>query len=236
MRLLVTRPEPDATRTAAELGARGHTVVVAPLLSVAFPPPPADMARPAAIVVTSQNGVRALSRWPAVAGWRGAPVFAAGPATARAMAALGFGDVRTGDDAARLAETVVGELAPDAGPILYPAARDRGGRLERTLAEAGFELTVVEAYRAEAAPALPGAARVALASGSLDGVLLYSRRTATILRALAGAAGLGEALAALAYFVISTQVVDALGAIGATIYVAERPDEDSLLALIPRPG
>ena len=33
MRLLVTRPEPDATRTAETLRARGHDVLVAPLLA-----------------------------------------------------------------------------------------------------------------------------------------------------------------------------------------------------------
>ena len=33
MRLLVTRPEPDAARTAASLRARGHDVALAPLLS-----------------------------------------------------------------------------------------------------------------------------------------------------------------------------------------------------------
>ena len=34
MRLLVTRPEPDAARTAALLRARGHEVVLAPLLRI----------------------------------------------------------------------------------------------------------------------------------------------------------------------------------------------------------
>ena len=34
MRLLVTRPEPDAARTAEALRARGHEVLVAPLLRV----------------------------------------------------------------------------------------------------------------------------------------------------------------------------------------------------------
>ena len=33
LRLLVTRPEPDATRTADELRAKGHDVMVAPMLN-----------------------------------------------------------------------------------------------------------------------------------------------------------------------------------------------------------
>ena len=34
MRLLVTRPEPDNARTAAALRAKGHEVVLAPLLHI----------------------------------------------------------------------------------------------------------------------------------------------------------------------------------------------------------
>ena len=34
MRLLVTRPEPEGGRTAARLRARGHEVVLAPLLRI----------------------------------------------------------------------------------------------------------------------------------------------------------------------------------------------------------
>ena len=34
MRLLVTRPEPDATRQAEKLAARGHEAVLAPLLLI----------------------------------------------------------------------------------------------------------------------------------------------------------------------------------------------------------
>ncbi len=237
MRLLVTRPEPDATRTAAALRELGHEVLTAPLLAVSFLPPPEAPPRPGAIVVTSQNGARALARWPRLGEWRDVTVFASGPATARALTALGFVDVRSGEgDGARLADTVKADLAKDAGRVLYPAARDRAKALERALTEAGYDLAVVEAYRAEGAVSLPEAVRAALAAGSLDGILLYSRRSASIFRGLAVAAGLGEALAIPAYFAISTQVVDALGGIGATIYVATKPDEDSLLALIPRPG
>ena len=60
MRLLVTRPEPDGERTAQALRARGHAVVLAPLLRtepVAFALP--DQAF-AAVVLTSANAARAV--------------------------------------------------------------------------------------------------------------------------------------------------------------------------------
>jgi uroporphyrinogen-III synthase len=62
MRLLVTRPKPDGTRTAARLRAEGHDVVVAPVLrteavAAAFGPEPF-----AALVITSGNAPRVLAQ------------------------------------------------------------------------------------------------------------------------------------------------------------------------------
>ena len=63
VRLLLTRPEPDAQRTAAALRAHGHDVVVAPLLRIE---PAADAqigAGPwAAILITSANAAHAVCR------------------------------------------------------------------------------------------------------------------------------------------------------------------------------
>ena len=59
MRLLVTRPEPDGERTAQALRARGHAVVLAPLLrmeTIAFVLPEQAFS---AVVLTSANAARA---------------------------------------------------------------------------------------------------------------------------------------------------------------------------------
>ena len=234
MRLLVTRPEPDCTRTVATLRERGHHVLAQPLLSVSFMPPPAGLPTPAAIVVTSQNGVRALGRWPQAAHWRDIPVFAAGPATARTLADLGFRHVRAGaEDAGSLAEVVISGLSKDAGLLLYPAARDRSGLLAEQLAQSGYEVRTVEAYRAEPATRFDPAVRAGLAAGAIDGVLLYSRRTATTFRDLAVKEGLAESLVIPAYYVISDQVGAVMRDAARAVHVAAHPDEDSLLALIP---
>ena len=92
MRLLVTRPQADAERTAAALRARGHDVVVAPLLRIE-PLPDAEIgAGPwAAILVTSANAARAIARHRAsrrIA--RRLPVFAVGDRSAQAMRDGGF--------------------------------------------------------------------------------------------------------------------------------------------------
>lgn len=236
MRLFVTRPEPDGARTAAALRARGHQVLAQPLLVVSFAPPPAGLHVPAAIAVTSQNGVRALGRWPQAAHWRDIPVFAAGSATARALADLGFRHVRTGaEDAGSLADVILAGQSKGAGPLLYPAARDRSGMLAERLAQAGYDVRTVEAYRTDPATRLAPDVQRGLATGTIDGVLLYSRRTAMALRDLAAAEGLVESLAVPAYYVISDQVGAVMRDAARAVHVAAHSSEDSLLALIPAP-
>jgi uroporphyrinogen-III synthase len=231
MRLLVTRPEPDATRTAERLKAMGHDVLVQPLLSVTFSPVPSNVPEPGGLIVTSQNGLRALASWPQTAGWRGLPLFVAGPATGRAAEMLGFTDVRGGaSDAGSLAEVVID--ARPRGPLIYAAARDRAGALGGGLAAAGYDVRIVEAYQADPVAALDSRVRDALATGALDGVLLYSRRTAMAFRDLAGATGIR--LAGLTIFAISAQVAEVLPDLPTRI--AAHPDEDALMALIPPVG
>jgi uroporphyrinogen-III synthase len=235
MRLLVTRPEPEAHDTAARLEQAGHHVLRQPLTRIAFNQPPEAAAAPAAIVFTSRNAIRAVERWPQAAGWRGLPVFAVGAATAEEARRAGYGDIRAGEgDGARLARLIVGAFGPGRGPVLYPAARERTDDLAGALHAAGIALTIVEAYRAIAAERLDPAVREALDTEALDGALFYSRRSADIFADLAARESLSERLARLTMFALSARVAEPLGRLAtAGIRVAARPDEAALLALIP---
>ena len=234
MRLLVTRPQPDAARTATRLEALGHEVLVAPLLKTELLPL-ARRADPAAIAVTSRNGVRALAAWPESSAWRKRPLFAVGEATAAAAREAGFSDVRSADgDGAALAAAIVKALPIEAGRILYPAAEARSPVLEETLRAAHFSVDAVVAYRMAAAGSLPTEVTEALRSGSIDGVLLYSKRSAETFLALLDAAGQGAVLARLRLFVMSNAVAAVFrGRDVADVEVAPSPREDDLVGLIP---
>ena len=233
MRLLVTRPEPDANETAGRLRALGHTVLIAPMMRIAFAPEPAGLAPPAALLLTSRNAVRALERWPSADAWRRLPAYAVGGATAALARDTGFTDVREGGgDAAALANLVRADFDKATGQILYPAGRDRSADVAGTLA--GFTVTTVEAYRAVAATQLDPTIAAAIKSATIDGALFFSRRTATILADLVNAAGVGEGLRRAVFFALSAVVAEPLvGLQPADIAVAARPDEESLLALVP---
>lgn len=233
MKLLVTRPLPDAETTADRLRRLGHEVMVEPLLRAAFLPL-TETVDPTALAVTSRNGVRALAAWPQSEAWRKLPLFAVGAATAAAAREAGFLDVRSADgDGAALAEMIIASGKPAEGRILYPAAADRSPLFEQRLGEAGFGIDTVAAYRMAPAEALDAEVAAALAGGKLDGILLYSRRSAEVLLGLIDRAGLAETLAQLRLFVMSPAVAAAFAgrAVG-RIDVAPEPREDALIGLI----
>ena len=94
VKILVTRPEPDAGETVARLGALGIDGIAAPLLERATlhaSLPGADGF--AGIALTSANALRALEERGALNAFLGLRVFAVGEKTARAAAEFGFLDV-----------------------------------------------------------------------------------------------------------------------------------------------
>ncbi|MCX5477675.1 uroporphyrinogen-III synthase [Kaistia geumhonensis] len=228
MRLLVTRPQPEAERTAAELVRRGHEPVLAPLLVTEFLPAPAFTA-PAALLFTSANGVRAVDAWPGERVSRAIPALCVGARTAAAARVAGFTDVRSADgDGDDLARLVLATLDPAAGPLLHPTVARPARDLAVLLGGGGFTVETVEAYRMSEVEALPDAVETALRSGAIDGVLLYSRRTAETFARLTQ--GLRPHLAAMPVYCLSADV--AAGAGGGRMLVAAAPNEAALLALV----
>jgi uroporphyrinogen-III synthase len=236
MRLLVTRPEAEARAFAAALAAEGVESVVAPLLAIVpVGPAPLDLAGVQALLVTSANGARALA---ARTVRRDLPALAVGTATARALVEAGFADVRdAGGDAAALAALAARSLDPARGALLWASGEDTAGAPDAALAAHGFAVRRIVLYRAAAAAALPEAARRVLAADALDGVALFSPRSAEILLALVAAADLAPRCARLDAYCLSDAVAaplrrDAAGIPWRRVRVAERPETDSLLRLI----
>src|SRR5215211_7589523 len=125
MRLLVTRPMPEAERTAAALAARGHAVLVAPLLHIERIPGADLGAGPwTGVLVTSPNAARAMAAHPRRAEVLRLPVYAVGRRSAEVLRAVGFEQVMWADgdvhDLVRLA-------AAAGGVLLYLAGQDVAG-------------------------------------------------------------------------------------------------------------
>jgi uroporphyrinogen-III synthase len=234
MRLLLTRPQPDAGRTAAALRLRGHAVIVAPLLRIEAVRNAEFGSGPwAAILVTSANAARAIASHPRVAELRGLPAIAVGERTAEAMRAAGFANVAPAAGAASDLVRIVPERLSKGGSLLYLAGADRAADIADALQAQNFRVHMVIVYRAVAAETLPPAAVKTLERG-LDAVLHFSRRTAdTYIRAARAAGLLGAALGP-AHYCLSARVAEPLARAGAAnIRIADEPTEDALLKLVP---
>lgn len=233
MRLLVTRPEPDAADTAAKLRALGHDVILRPMLELVFNPPPAGLT-PESLVFTSRNGVRAVANWPEAANWRNLRVFAVGTETAALLREYGFSDVRVAaGDAEALVARIAEEKPEDLGSLLYPAPRDQAADLAGRLRAKGFAVERVEAYRTEPASDLGSDVTSALRNGVLDGALFFSARTAAAFVGLVARSGLATEAKRLACYALSEAAGAPLRNLAATVHVAVKPDLASLVALIP---
>jgi len=130
VRVLLTRPESDAQRTAAALRARGYDVIVAPLLHIEILSDAELGDGPwAAILVTSANAVRAIAAHRRRAEFCAVPVYAVGRRSAQAMREAGFADVASADgNVSDLANLVAARVKPGA-PLLYLAGEERSGDL-----------------------------------------------------------------------------------------------------------
>ena len=151
MHVLITRPHADAAVLAQELAARGHQVMVEPLLTIE----PLPDAVPAldgvqALLLTSANAAPAL---------RGTnprlPVFVVGEATARAAREHGCEQVHVAaGDAASLARLIIARCRPSEGRLLHLCGAEVRPGLAEALEAAGFALQRQVVYRAVAASSL----------------------------------------------------------------------------------
>src|SRR5262245_43098958 len=238
MRLLVTRPEPDALKLRAMLEEAGHETAVEPLLSLSFENADVvDLDGAQALIATSRNALRALK---ALGGGRvlgearHLPVFAVGTATAVEARALGFETVVTGaGTAAELVAHIASVLDPAAGVLVQLAgdtlAHDLAGELEAH----GFRVRQPVVYRMHPATAFTDTTVEDLATHAIDAVILMSPRTAAIYARLVVRHGLAEAVRALPHFCLSEAIAQRLEPLGPVpARIAEAPRLEELLALI----
>jgi len=228
--VLITRPEPGATETAARVAALGLQPIVVPLLSINLLPtplPPSGQVQ--AILVTSSNAIQALP-----ASHRHLPLFAVGDATARRARSAGFEHVVSADgDAAALAALVAGSVDAHAGPLLLATGRLQGNPLAADLRRRGFAVVRRVIYAAEPVPSLPIAAGVALGTGTVRAAMFFSAETARTCVHLLQDAPLHEAVRTVDALAIGKPAAVALEALPwRRIRVAARPSQDAMLALL----
>jgi uroporphyrinogen-III synthase len=237
MRVLIIRPEREATALATALAERGHTPVIAPLFRLEFLHPPAEfssaLAACQAVLLTSANGARALAE---ASEQRGRPILAVGDTTASTAEGLGFSAVASAaGDAAALAELVHQRLTPKDGPLLHVSGREAAADLGALLQPAGFEVNRFVLYDAREETALPDSARAALEARALDVVTFFSPRAASVFASMVDDAGLAANLRDVTAIAISpAALAPASGLPFKAVVAAKRPSRQAVLDEIDR--
>lgn len=215
--VLVVRPEPGATHTAARLTERGFEPIVYPLFAVApvawTPPDPANFD---AVLLTSANASRlagaGLSRF------AGLPTFVVGEATEQGAVGTGFHHLTRGG----------GDIASTL-PIIAAAGYKRilhlGGEIVREADPGDLHIERIAVYRSMATG---DAAELAFHLPPTDTLhaLVHSPRAGERLSALLER----EDRARIAVVAISRAAADMCGELWLDLAVADRPDEEAMLA------
>lgn len=239
MRILVTRPEPDATALKAQLIGMGHEVLIEPMMQVEFhalDPGEVDLEEAQALVATSRNSVRALAQSPHLMAAVDLPLYAVGPGTAATARALGFSLVLQGPSDARALVGFISENAQvNAGSLVYLAGETKAVDMARELRHLGFHVQEPVVYSVRPADRLSAPIVARLEAGEIDAVILMSPQTARTYARLILAHGQSKRSARLVHYCMSQAVARGLAALGdPPILVASQPDLKTLLALVAR--
>ncbi len=226
--ILVTRPEPGGSATAAVLRANGHIPVLAPCLDIEALP----ASLPAgcdAIVVASAQALPGLPK-----AWRAIPLFAVGDATAARARDLGFIRVTSAAGTARELAALVTATLPQGTSIILPCGEGHSLDLAAGLRAAGFRVSRRVVYRSRPAADLTAAASAALIADTVDRVMIFSPATAKRFASLIDGANLTASLRRAIAIAISPAAAAPLARLPfRAIRAAISPDQDHMLAILP---
>ena len=252
MRVLVTRPQPGAARTAEGLSRLGHDAVLMPLFEATVTarlddlPPVADIS---GLIATSARAFDMFEDMDvAAAGLADVRVHAVGTATAQAARDAGFEHIHeAGGTAQALAQDLtgdqVGSLTGSRGSnrsgqrtrLVYLAGVPRTAVIEASLRAYDTDLTVVECYKMSEISYSTDILKSDILSPAPDVILLYSTNAARRFRVLIDVKYVGNPLEYSRFLCFSAAIAAELPQEWQSrVIVAGRPDEDSLLASLAK--
>lgn len=234
MRVLVTRPEPGASETAARLKTLGHEAVVLPLTEIRPLPVTEmpDLASVDGVALTSANAVR-HAPLTLIALLSAKPCYAVGERTATAAREAGFHNVFSADgDAASLARLIQTELQQGAS-VAYLCGCVRRVEFETALRGLGLPVLAVETYDTPRTEVDDELALRQTGAKPVDAALVYSVTGAEALAGLARRVNVAHLFAETRYLCLSQRIAEALE-LGAASCVPAGPEptEATLISLI----
>lgn len=224
----VTRTEPDNARTAELLREMVCGVLTVPVLRTCTVQSrwPAEL--PEALVFTSLNGVRYHQPRPE---FLDLPVYTVGDRTGQAALAAGYRNVRSADGDVHDLERLVCGAMPAGRTIFHLSARQPAGDLVGNLKRAGLRARTVVVYETRPVPmaelieALPPLENI-------GGILVHSPRAGRHVREVVDCSTV--CFTGTIYCISRAAAAPFTGLRDVRVAVADRPNQDAMLQLIPR--
>lgn len=225
--ILITRPEPGASETAACVRALGHVPVLAPVLQIQ----PVLLNPPRTITAIAITSSQALAGLPSAL--RALPLYAVGDASARRAFEAGFRWVETASGSADDLARLLADRLPRGATLLLASGAGHNIELADTLRSTGYRVIRRIAYRTRPAEALDIAAIAALEADEVDFMLIFSKASAQYFVNLARAARVEPGLRRVIAIAISADAAIPLRALSLrNIRIAIAPDQQHMLALL----
>jgi uroporphyrinogen-III synthase len=220
VKLLIIRPEPGASATAARAKAAGFEPILLPMFSIARRAWKASATEHFdALLFTSANAVRHAGD--ELNSYRALPVHAVGERTAAALHGLAIEPVSIGSDG--VDEALAAARRAGHKNIIWLAGEDH----TKPLVPDGLTLEIAICYASEALPLTPDTAtRIAQA----DSVALHSIRAAQHFSAIVGQFGIDRSTLTVAAF--SPAIAAAAGEGWRAVAIAAQPTDRALLSAL----
>ena len=238
MKLIVTRPEPAASRTAEKLQALGHEVAISPVLEIVATETQMPSDDFSVIIITSANALRALEKQGIDQSKLNTPLYVVGDNTAKKARDVGFRNVHSAaGNANNLIELIISRSPASQTkqkPALYICGEHFTSGFIEALQNNGLNIEVWVNYKANLVDHLTKKSSDFLTSGDPIGILLYSARSARQFSKLIGHQKNSYAIENITIYVLSNAVKNVLSQdLQHLAKIAQKPDEQSLIALIP---
>lgn len=231
LRIVITRPQPDADFTAMKLKDIGQIPLIAPSLQfvplgITLP----DASKLTGLVATSANALRALSERGEIERFRHLAAFVVGDATAETARAFGFKKVTSAQGTATELAVMLRKVG-EPQRLLYVHGRDRAADLVAMVATARHLIISCPVYEMRPIPELPSSVILAIDGGAVDAALFYSKRAAECFAAAARQATI--AASELPCLCLSKEIAETLRGKGFNrCFAAARPTEAALFELL----
>ena len=232
MKILITRPEPDASDLALKLVSRGYQVLTAPIVDIVqYKDTLINLERISAVITSSKNGIRALAN---ASNDRSTCLYVVGKGSKEEAERIGYKNINVGPgDAKGLCDLVCKQLSPSDDDLLCASGMHQSFDMHKYLISKNFSITKVVLYEVKAKKNFPIKIIRAMKNKEIDALLFYSPRVAELFVKFLKEKNLVKQACNFDVICISKKVAKKIENIGwQRVLIAESPDQSSIFSLL----